>query len=286
MEINTAVQDESWDTPYYSFQTDDTHVETLHVAGGTVVVASRTAPHKLTSNEDCAAVLPLQNNCGVLVVADGLGGHASGELASRLAIEQIEQAIRERVDESQNPLEADQLRFAILNGIEKANQAVLDLGSGAGTTICVAEIQDSSIRVYHVGDSGILLIGQRGKLKLQTMAHSPIGYAVEAGLMNESDAMHHAERHLISNVIGSEEMRIEIGPARKMAKRDTLLLTTDGLLDNLHTEEIIERIRKGPLEAGFNRLLTDAWKRMEQRSSGDYPSKPDDLTIVTFRRNN
>jgi serine/threonine protein phosphatase PrpC len=135
-----------------------------------------------------------------------------------------------------------------------------------------------------VGDSGIYLIGQRGKLKLQTIAHSPIGYALESGLIDETDAIHHEHRHMISNVLGSEEMRIEIGPALSMAARDTLLLATDGLLDNLLIDEIVQRVRKGPLVDAVQRLVDDAWRRMRTQLSEASPSKPDDLTIVAFRR--
>jgi PPM family protein phosphatase len=75
-----------------------------------------------------------------------------------------------------------------------------------------------------------------------------------------------------------------MGPSRKMAYRDTLLLTSDGLLDNLLTDEIVARCRKGPLPKGVEQLMTDAFKRMERGPNGSKPSKPDDLTVVAFRR--
>lgn len=272
------------EAPYYTFSAEPNHLETREVAGGLAVIASRTAPEKSTPNEDNAAVIPVSDNQAVLVVADGLGGHAAGELASRMAVEHIEAALQQRAEESPGPLDAEQLRFAIIAGIERANEAIRELGTGAATTLCVAEIQDDVVRVYHIGDSVIMLVGQRGKIKFQTLAHSPVGYAIEAGLLNESEAIHHEERHLISNVLGSAEMRIELGPSRKMAYRDTLLLTSDGLLDNLLTDEIVARCRKGPLAKGVEQLMTDAFKRMERGPNGSKPSKPDDLTIVAFRR--
>jgi PPM family protein phosphatase len=272
------------EAPYFTFLAEGNHLETREVAGGLAVVASRTAPEKTTPNEDNAAVIPLSGNQAVLLVADGLGGHAAGELASRIALEQMERSLHDRIEESETPLDAEQLRLAIITGIERANNAILELGNGAATTLCVAEIQGDTVRVYHIGDSAIMLVGQRGKIKFQTLAHSPIGYAVEAGLMNEKDAIHHEERHLISNVLGSAEMRIEMGPSRKMAYRDTLLLTSDGLLDNLLTDEIVARCRKGPLPKGVEQLMTDAFKRMERGPNGTKPSKPDDLTVVAFRR--
>lgn len=269
---------------YFTFLAESNHLESREVARGLAVVASRTAPEKTTPNEDNAAVIPLGADQAVLLVADGLGGHAAGELASRMAIEHMEEALRQRLEETDGALDAEQSRLAIITGIERANEAILSLGTGAATTLCVAEIQGETVRVYHIGDSAIMLVGQRGKIKFQTLAHSPIGYAVEAGLLDEKDAIHHEERHLISNVLGSAEMRIEMGPSRKMAYRDTLLLTSDGLLDNLLTDEIVARCRKGPLDKGVEQLMNDAFRRMERGPNGSKPSKPDDLTVVAFRR--
>lgn len=279
-----AVQPVTSESPYFTFLSGEDQLNSISVASGTAVIASLTAPEKTTANEDSAAVLPLSDDQAVLLVADGLGGHASGEIASRMTLEQIADALHERCEESEGPLQSEMIRAAIIAGIERANQAVIDLATGAATTLCVAEIQGDTVRVYHIGDSVVMLMGQRGKIKFQTLAHSPIGYAVEAGLMDEADAMHHEERHLISNVLGSAEMRIEIGPPRKMALRDTLLLTTDGLVDNLLTEEIVERCRKGPLARGVDQLVKDARARMERGPNGSHPSKPDDLTVLAFRR--
>jgi serine/threonine protein phosphatase PrpC len=177
---------------------------------------------------------------------------------------------------------SDPCRGAILDGIEAANRAIRELGTGAATTLALVEIQGRVIRPYHVGDSVILLTGQRGKIKLQTISHSPIGYAVEAGLMNEEEAIHHEARHVISNVIGSDEMRIEIGPAIEMADRDTMVLASDGLLDNLLPDEIVEFVRSGPLDEGVGAMIAEAEQRMAGQDEAG-PSKPDDLTVIAYR---
>ncbi len=263
------------------FEAQMTDVASFEFLGGTVAVFTARSPHKETANEDVAALWPVGRTSGVLAVADGLGGHVGGERASRLAAEAIQKSLQDATPAADNgePLE---LRAAILNGIETANQAVRELGTGAATTMALVEIQDRTIRPYHVGDSAILVTGQRGKLKLQTIPHSPIGYAVEAGLMDEEDAIHHAERHVISNVIGSEQMRIEIGPPIEMALRDTLLLASDGLFDNLLPDEIVEAVRSGPLEEAVGSLVEIARQRMASQSGGA-PCKPDDLTVIAYR---
>jgi PPM family protein phosphatase len=258
------------------------NVALFEFQGGTAAVFTTRSPQKETPNEDVAALWPVGESSGVLAVADGLGGHAGGERASRLAIETIQKSLQETAASRAGASEPMDLRAGILNGIEAANEAVRELGTGAATTLALVEIQDRVIRPYHVGDSAILVTGQRGKVKLQTIPHSPIGYAVEAGLMKEEDAIHHEERHVISNVIGSDQMRIEIGPPTELAARDTLLIASDGLFDNLLPDEIIETIRSGPLDEAVGALVQTAQDRMAAQN-GDAPSKPDDLTVIAYR---
>jgi serine/threonine protein phosphatase PrpC len=174
------------------------------------------------------------------------------------------------------------LRTAILDGVEHANRSICELGIGAATTLAIVEIKENTIRPFHAGDSTILVMGQRGKIKLQTISHSPVGFAQEAGLMDEEEAMQHEDRHVVSNVIGATDMRIEVGSNLKLARRDTLLLTSDGLLDNLQLDEIIDRLRTGPLLEAANRLATESRERMLRPATGQ-PHKPDDLTFVVFR---
>ncbi len=249
----------------------------LALPQGQAVIGSTRCPGKDSPNEDAAAVIHVSDDAVVFVVADGMGGGPSGEKASSLAVQSLATALRE-IESGQEHL----LRFAILNGIELANQAIQDLGVGAATTLAVVEVRGNVARPYHVGDSLILIIGQRGKLKLQTVPHSPVGYGIEAGLLDDMEAMHHTERHLVSNVVGAPEMRIEVGAPLHLAARDTLLLASDGLADNLHVEEIIGQIRKGNLLAGSRRLAAQAQQRMSGEDSGT-PSKPDDCSLIAFR---
>ena len=114
------------------------------------------------------------------------------------------------------------------------------------------------------------------------MAHSPTGYAMEAGLLDEAAALRHEERHLVLNYVGQETMRIEVGACVRVAPHDTLLVASDGLADNLTLEEIVATVRKGPLYGAADRLAELARRRMTQPSGGA-PSKPDDLTFLLYR---
>jgi PPM family protein phosphatase len=248
------------------------------IAGGMAAVFTARSPEKDSDNEDAAALIRVDDGRGVLVIADGVGGQPAGALAAALAVEVMREAVATMLNEGGS------LRDAILNGFEQANQSISAIGVGAATTLTVVEVANNHIRPYHAGDSLILLVGQRGRIKLQTVSHSPIGYAVESGLLEAREAMHHEDRHIVSNMVGSPEMRIEIGGLYAMQPRDTLLLASDGLFDNLHTEEIIEIVRKGPLEKLARELAAACQLRMETHLEGQ-PSKPDDLTFIAYRRN-
>ena len=103
------------------------------------------------------------------------------------------------------------LRTAILDGIEAANSAVQSLANGSATTLTVITIEGRILRSYQVGDSEAVVVGQRGVVKLQTLPHSPTGFAVEAGFLNQKDALHHEDRYLVSNFLGASDMRIDVG---------------------------------------------------------------------------
>ncbi len=257
---------------------DEQHekAEFVELGDGQAAVFSRRSPYKETANEDAALVVSMGGDSGVLAVADGCGGMAGGAQASRLTIEDLGEAVRQGIESGRS------LRAAVLDGIEQANRRVLDLGTGAAATLAVVEIEKGNIRTYHVGDSQVLLVGNRGKVKLQTRSHAPVAYAVEAGMLSEEEAMHHEDRHLVSNVVGTRDMHIEIGPHRRMSPRDTLLVASDGVFDNLHVDEIVEIIRKGPHREAAARLVEVISDRMESPNS-QHPCKPDDLTFILFR---
>ena len=249
----------------------------LHPIGrGRAAVFSAGCPGREGANEDAAALIPLDEGSAVLAVADGLGSTPLADHAASLAVRSLVEALQ--------PAERERsvLRTAILNGIERASQAVARLGTGSATTLTVAEIQEDVVRSYHVGDSLLVLVGQRGRIKFQSVSHSPVGFAFESGLLDEREAMHHEDRHLVSNVLGTRDMRIEMGPLLHLAAHDTLLLASDGLSDNLSQAQIAERARKVPLAEAARRLVVDARRRMTAPTPGD-PSKPDDLTLILFR---
>ena len=261
-------------TPFSCINADLDEPVLLECHQGTLCAYSRRSPDKTTANEDAVAVVSLGDDHLVCIVADGLGGQPSGEQASALTIGLLIDRLSATRHAPGNIIQV------ILGSIEAANRELLDAAVGAATTLAIAEIHGPAVRSYHVGDSMILVTGQRGKVKLETISHSPVGYAVEAGLVEEEESLHHDERHLVSNVIGSSEMHMSIGTPVVMGARDTLLVATDGLFDNLHKEEIVDIIRKGPLYGSSHELKDQCLGRMEDKVN---PYKPDDLSFILFR---
>ena len=253
------------------------HCWTGEAGGGIVCAYTCRAPDKLTENEDTVAIIPYGSDAVVLVVADGAGGLPAGKRASIAAATSLGDVLRQAESRTAP------LRNAILDGIDVANAAVRDLGNGAATTLTVVTVEATVARSYQIGDSEAVIVGQRGRVRLQTMPHSPTGFAVEAGFLDQRAALHHDERHLVSNFLGTPDMRIDIGTQIDLMPRDTVLLASDGLMDNVHFDEIISRVRVGPIDAALDKVVRLALRRMADNLSGQ-PSKPDDLSLILFRK--
>ena len=249
----------------------------IDVGGGSVVAMTWKDPDKETTNEDTVGIIPYGPEAVVLVIADGAGGLPAGKKASLTAVTTLAASLQSSVERT------ILLRTAILNGIEAANEAVMALGNGSATTMTVVTIEGLIARPYQIGDSEALVVGQGGIIRMQTTAHSPTGFAVEAGFLDHRDALHHEERHLVSNFIGTPDMRIDMGAGIELRPRDTVLLASDGLTDNVHLDEIIERIRKGALADGAQAVAGLARRRMAN-GDNNQPSKPDDLSLILFRK--
>lgn len=246
--------------------------------GGEVVLYTRKSPTREGPSQDGAWLLEMDGAQGVLAVADGAGGHEGGERAAEAAL----RALRgELVAE-----DGRSFRERALSGFEAADRAVHELRIGAATTLAAVTIGPEGVRSYHAGDSGVLIFGQRGKRKHESIPHSPVGYAVQAGVIQEDEALHHEDRHLVSNLLGSGTAHISMSAALPLAQRDTVVVASDGLFDNLTVEEVIERSRKGSLLRCASDLVSLARRRMtrDAESPVSKPSKPDDLTFLLFRR--
>ena len=247
-----------------------------------IVVAHVRGPGKETC-EDAVCAFRLGDESLLLAVVDGMGGMRNGREAARLVVDSL--GAQSAAHEAGNSR-----RAAVVEALERAHLRVTEECPGGGATVVCALVTAEWIQPVHAGDAEALLVGQRGRVKLRTLAHSPVGYAREAGLLSEEEALHHPERHIVSNGIGIDGMSIHVGPRIPLARRDTLVLATDGVTDNAREAEIVDALRRGPAVTGVGALVATCVDRME-RAARDEPApddrllgKPDDLTLLALRR--
>ncbi|MBZ9712329.1 PP2C family protein-serine/threonine phosphatase [Deinococcus multiflagellatus] len=202
-------------------------------------------------NQDAALALDLPHG-GLYAVADGMGGHAAGELAANLALDALSQAY---LDSRGTP----PVRLA--NAVQAANMAVLRhaVGEyvGMGTTLLAALVDRGAALLAHVGDSRAYLL-RGGELHRLTDDHSWVAEQVRQGLMTEDEARDHQWRSVVSNALGGEErVRLELFGLAVQAG-DRLLLCTDGL-SGVVTDQVLLGLLSRPLSPEATaRLLVNA----------------------------
>jgi protein phosphatase len=184
-------------------------------------------------NED--AVLDLREE-GVWVVADGMGGHAAGDVASQMVIDAVKQCVEQTPSSA---LSSDSLRQALL----RANQQIIQFsqqhldGKTAGSTVVLLFIRDGFFHCLWVGDSRIYLMRQN-HLQRKTRDHSQVMDMVEQGLIAESEAEDHPLSNVITRAIGvSDELSIDQNSGQ-LLPGDQFLLCSDGLTKELSDADL------------------------------------------------
>lgn len=253
--------------------------EVTRVGKKEIATFSLGSPEKDDKNEDSVVWMAWEDAL-LLAIADGVGGQAGGSGASMLTI-QIVTDVFKNMDVEQ--ISMDAFREGVLNVFERANREIQDIGIGSGTTLTIVTVEGKLARVFSVGDSSTLICGNKGKIRFINTPHSPTGYAIAAGVLDENDALHHAERHLLSNLVGSPDMHIDIGPTVKLSTRDRILIASDGLWDNMYQEEIIASVRKGSLRKAADAMQNTCRSRMVEKDE-NLPGHADDLSFLIARR--
>ena len=258
----------SLNAPVMLFGQDLAEPQQVTLKAGQAMVFSRSHAGRSGANEDALGIFEDVSGRTCLAVADGVGGLPQGLEAATLAIGLLAEASRREGG-------------SIESRIETANQKLLTQLPNAATTVCVAEISDGALVSCHAGDSTALVVGQRGRIKLRTQSHSPVGIK-EANGLDEKSALFHPQRHLLNNMMGDRALWLEKQDALELASRDTVVLGTDGLWDNLFLSEIVELIRVGELFESAEKLAETVIQRMSHPVAG-LPSKPDDISFILYR---
>lgn len=230
-------------------------------------------------NEDYHRVWRFPHGGGeltLLAVADGMGGAAAGEVASKLAVEVLDDTVRRYVEERDAGHDVVGLGSLLEKAIRLANRrvhaaALARQGSrGMGTTLTCVAIEDRVAHLGHVGDSrGYLVRGQQ--IFQLTKDHSWVEEQVEKGVLSEEEARSHEWRNLITRALGT---RPQVAPdtARiELSAGDLLLLATDGLHGLVEADEILSEARRSAdLQTCVDWLIALANER----------GGPDNVTVV------
>ncbi len=206
-------------------------------------------------NEDCFVALEAPDSpMGVdalLVVADGMGGHAAGEIASRLATEGIVRALAEHGEEAVSSSRSgysSSLRSLLQNVNREVHEAAqIPDRAGMGTTCTLAAVRKGQAYVAHVGDSRAYLL-RDGKLNQITTDHSWVEEAVSQGILTREEARTHSNRNVITRAIGLEPQTEVDTFGVSLEKDDRLLLCSDGLNSMIPDDEINRILMGNDLE--------------------------------------
>ena len=237
---------------------------------------------KRDHNEDSFLV---NEDLGLYVVCDGMGGHAGGETASRLAVLTIERELlstRLRPDDpfaAEAPLPESPLAGALRESIEGACAAVFRTAKlnpglmGMGTTCISFLFQDEIGLLGHVGDSRAYAL-RDGEVTQLSEDHSLVNEQVRAGLLTAEEAKHSRLKNIITRSVGFEEDVLVDLIGFQTAKGDKFMLCSDGLANLVDNAEIGEHLRRFQLQDVPRELIALANER-----GGD-----DNITVVAVER--
>jgi serine/threonine protein phosphatase PrpC len=211
----------------------------------------------------------------VVAVADGLGGHQAGEVASAIAIEPVAKLDKRTFA---TPEEA---REALVEAIKEGNQAVIAKAVsdasywGMGTTMTAAAVADDRwLQLAHVGDSRAYLLRAQ-HLRQLTSDHTIVAELVRQGRITAAEAAHHPERSVLTRAVGLDPgLEVDTPPPLELQGGDQLLLCSDGLTEPVADDQIAGILgANGDGQAACQALLDAA------RAAGG----PDNITVVLLR---
>lgn len=241
-------------------------------------------------NEDAFCHRP---DLGLFAVADGMGGHEAGEVASGLTVQIIESFINDTRDADLNQtwpfpfdttqtLEANRLIAAFRLANRRVASAIGDdvaLKGMATTAAAVLLGPKGHAHVAHVGDSRVYLLRDR-QLRQVTNDHSWVGEQVRAGLLTDSDAQRHPWRNVVTRAIsGGDDPEVEVAEV-EIQPGDLLLVCTDGLSSVVSLERLEEILNAGTPES--RDLNATAQSLIQAANDG---GGPDNITVVLVQVN-
>lgn len=211
---------------------------------------------KRSNNQDY--INKFDNKAGITMIAlaDGMGGHLAGNIASEMAVTDLG-----RSWVNNNLTDLSQIRNWLTLTIEAENDKIYKLGQsedykGMGTTIEVLIIVDNAALFAHVGDSRIGLVRQHD-YKLLTSDHSLVNALLKAGQISEEEAINHPQKNIITQSVGQEgPLEIDLG-LHLFEEGDYIIINSDGLTNMVSNEDIVEVLNQDINLSAKNKELID-----------------------------
>lgn len=195
---------------------------------------------KVRSNNEDNFINLIDDKFNLFIVADGIGGHNSGEIASHIAVKTIRDYIK-------NNFNKDEIFDLLIDATREANEKIISKAesntddSGMGTTVVIALIVGNTLYYANVGDSRIYLFSDNS-LRQITKDHSYVQELLDIGAISVEDAKFYPKNQITSALGTSLKFKIEIDKI-ELKNNDYILLNTDGLTDLIEDSEILNVVK-------------------------------------------
>ncbi|MEW5869988.1 MAG: PP2C family serine/threonine-protein phosphatase [Chloroflexota bacterium] len=250
-----------------------------------VVGCSQSAGVQRDHNED--ALLTLTTNLasdhtripiGLYIVADGMGGHKHGEIASGLAVRAVGSYIIRKVLISllsPKPIAPDDsIQEIMQEGVQEAHRVITKHAPGGGTTMTAILILDDQMTIAHVGDSRAYAISPQGEMNVLTRDHSLVMRMMELGQLSADEAAVHPQRNVLYRALGQGEPFSPDTNTLPLPKSGYLLLCSDGLWGVISEDEIAHIVTTAPNPQIATQKLIDA---------ANEAGGPDNITAIIIQ---
>ncbi|MEX2132276.1 MAG: Stp1/IreP family PP2C-type Ser/Thr phosphatase [Pseudohongiellaceae bacterium] len=229
-------------------------------------------------NEDC---IGFDSSRGIAILADGMGGHQAGEVASRMAVDDLLYSLSEQMRADSRSFSAPAQMFELVcSTIAVSNRRIYEAAeansgqTGMGTTIIAAVLQGKYLYAGHVGDSRLYLF-REGKLRRITRDHSLIQDLIDKGFYTEDEARGAAISHVVTRALGTTaEVEVDL-IQQATCHEDVFLLCSDGLTDMLDDRQIEEVLLENcsSLESSARNLIKVA----------NFQGGKDNISVILMR---
>jgi len=188
-----------------------------------------------------ASDFPVGNLPNLYIVADGMGGHKAGDVASSYAVEKIVEAVKRSADDRPALILQKAIRYANYRLYEKANEN--EDYQGMGTTLVALTVSDREAMAANIGDSRLYEVTKRG-IRQISEDHSLVAELVRKGELSPGEARKHPDKNIITRALGiQEETEIDLFPF-KVEHQNRYLLCSDGLSNMVEDMELYHMIQK------------------------------------------